>query len=38
MPDIRIRTDDEAGRITLDLAEALNALTYEMFLEIAKAL
>ena len=38
MPDIRIRADDEAGRITLDRAEALNAVTYEMCLEIAKAL
>jgi enoyl-CoA hydratase len=38
MPDIRIRTDGKAGRITLDRAEALNAVTYEMCLGISKAL
>ena len=38
MTDIRIRTEDRAGRITLDRPEVLNALTWDMCLEIEAAL
>lgn len=38
MADIQIRKDGCAGRITLTRPDALNALTYEMCLEISKAL
>ena len=37
MPEIDIRRDGFAGRITLNRPEALNALTYEMCLSIEKA-
>ncbi|SFI41587.1 enoyl-CoA hydratase/isomerase family protein [Jannaschia pohangensis] len=36
--DIHIRTQGRAGRITLNRPEALNALTWDMCLEIEKAL
>ncbi|UXX83486.1 enoyl-CoA hydratase/isomerase family protein [Roseovarius pelagicus] len=38
MPDIHIRAEGCAGRITLDRPEALNALTYDMCLAIEDAL
>jgi enoyl-CoA hydratase len=38
MSDLMIRTDGLAGRITLNRPEALNALTWEMCLEIETAL
>jgi enoyl-CoA hydratase/carnithine racemase len=38
MTDITIRTDGHAGRITLDRADALNALTRDMCLAIETAL
>ena len=38
MPDILIRKEGHAGRITLNRPDALNALTYEMCLEIEAAL
>ncbi|WP_333713414.1 enoyl-CoA hydratase/isomerase family protein [Yoonia sp.] len=38
MSDLTIRTDGLAGRITLNRAQALNALTWEMCLEIETAL
>lgn len=38
MPDILIRKDGRAGRITLNRPKALNALTYAMCLEIDAAL
>lgn len=38
MPDIEIRREGRAGRITLTRPKALNALTYEMCLAIAEAL
>jgi enoyl-CoA hydratase len=38
MPDISIRITGQAGRITLMRPEALNAMTYEMCLEIEAAL
>jgi len=38
MSDIDIRIEGRAGRITLTRPKALNALTYEMCLEIEKAL
>ncbi|MDE0305551.1 MAG: enoyl-CoA hydratase/isomerase family protein [Albidovulum sp.] len=37
MPEIFIRRDGFAGRVTLNRPEALNALTYEMCLAIEKA-
>lgn len=37
-PDIHIRREGRAGRITLTRPKALNALTYDMCLDIAKAL
>lgn len=38
MTDIHIRTEGRAGRITLNRPDALNALTWEMCLEIEAAL
>lgn len=38
MPDIHIRRDGHAGRITLTRADALNALTWDMVLEVERAL
>ncbi|MEM9585244.1 MAG: enoyl-CoA hydratase/isomerase family protein [Pseudomonadota bacterium] len=38
MSDIHCRIDGQAGRITLQRPDALNALTYEMVLEIERAL
>lgn len=38
MADIEIRREGRAGRVTLNRPEALNALTYEMCLEIKAAL
>jgi len=38
MPDISIRIEGRAGRITLQRPEALNALTYDMVLAIEAAL
>lgn len=38
MPDILIRTEGRAGRITLNRPDALNALTWDMCLEIERAL
>lgn len=38
MSDLHIRREGRAGRITLDRAHALNALSYEMCLEIDTAL
>ena len=38
VPDIYVRRDGSAGRITLNRPEALNALTYDMCLAIEKAL
>lgn len=38
MPDVHIRIDGRAGRITLNRPEALNALTWEMCLEIEAAI
>lgn len=38
MPDIHIRKQGHAGRITLDRPEALNALTWDMCLQIEAAL
>lgn len=38
MPDITCRIEGRAGRITLNRAKALNALTWDMCLEIEKAL
>ena len=38
MSDINIRTSGRAGRITLNRPKALNALTYQMCLEIETAL
>ena len=38
MRDIHIRKQDRAGRITLDRPKALNALTYQMCLDIEAAL
>ena len=38
MSDLHIRREGRAGRITLDRAHALNALSYEMCLEIDAAL
>ncbi|SIO08479.1 enoyl-CoA hydratase [Rhodovulum sp. ES.010] len=38
MSDIDIRTEGRAGRITLNRPKALNALTYDMCLEIENAL
>ena len=38
MPDIHVRTEGRAGRITLDRPQALNALTYEMCLATERAL
>ena len=38
MTDIHIRIEGRAGRITLNRPKALNALTYDMVLEIEKAL
>ncbi|MEC7964669.1 MAG: enoyl-CoA hydratase/isomerase family protein, partial [Pseudomonadota bacterium] len=38
MADIHTRIDGQIGRITLTRPKALNALSYEMCLEIEKAL
>ena len=38
MSDLIVRTEGNAGRITLNRAKALNALTYEMCLEIESTL
>ncbi|MEO0371616.1 MAG: enoyl-CoA hydratase/isomerase family protein, partial [Pseudomonadota bacterium] len=38
MPDISIRKQGHAGRITLTRPEALNAMTYDMSLAIEAAL
>ncbi|EPX78486.1 enoyl-CoA hydratase/isomerase family protein [Salipiger mucosus] len=38
MSDIEIRTEGRAGRITLTRPKALNALTYDMCMEIERAL
>ncbi|MBM2577707.1 enoyl-CoA hydratase/isomerase family protein [Jannaschia sp. Os4] len=38
MPDIHIRTEGRAGRITLDRPDTLNALTWEMCLAVERAL
>ena len=38
MTDIRIRVDGRAGRLTLNRPKALNALTWDMLIEIENAL
>ena len=38
MADIHIRTEERAGRITLNRPDALNALTYDMLRQIERAL